>query len=186
MENQVASKPKKKRKRVKTNLTTSKKSKRYRASKLAIKHAAMEHNLSTSSIDTDFCDSSDSVQTSETESVKNPQKITNLSNFNLKFKRSMRDNSTQVRIAKRNCSIQHSPHMRSKSAQTFTDKIKTSSRSTQYSSPSQMSSNRKKLLNMLNETDAFSKFADIIDSSRQTNKFVKCVQSIASGTSGNY
>ena len=71
--------------------------------------------------------------------------------------------------------------MRSKSAQTFTDKIKTSSTSTQYLSPSQMSSNGKKLLNMLNETDAFSKFADIIDSSGQTKKFVKCVQSIALG-----
>ena len=89
MENQVASKPKKKRKRVNTNLMTSKKSKKYCTSKLAIKHAAMENNLSTSSIDIEFCDSSDSVQTSETESVKDPQEIINLSNFNLKFKRSM-------------------------------------------------------------------------------------------------
>ena len=148
---------------------------------MAIKHDPIEHNLSTSSTDTEFCYSSDSVQTSENESVTNPQQITNVSNFNIKCKRSMRDNSTQVRIAKRNCSIQHFPHMHSKSAQTVTDKIKTSSRATQYSSPPHKSSHANKLLNMLNEGDAFSKFADIIHDSQQTSKFVKCVQSIASG-----
>ena len=57
----------------------------------------------------------------------------------------------------------------------------TCSTATQYSNPPQKSSHANKLLTLLNEGNAFSKFAEIIHCNRQTNKFVKCVQSIASG-----
>ena len=179
MENQLVSKPKKKWKRVTTNLTTSKKSKRYRASKLCIKQNEREQHLSTSSSDSDISNSSHS--NSETESVTNLPKSNNLVNFSTLVKPLKKDKSTQVLIKQRNCCLQYSPHLRSKYAQTATDTKTNCSTSTQYSNPLQTSLHANKLLTLLNEGDAFSKFAEIIHSNEQTNKFVKCVQSIAFG-----
>ena len=98
MDNQLVSKPKKKRKRVTTNLTTSKKSKRYRASKLFIKQDVTEQHLSTSSCDSDISESSESI--SETESVTNPLKSHNLGKFSNHVKPLKKDKSTQVLIKK--------------------------------------------------------------------------------------
>ena len=179
MENAVKSFPKRKRKRVTTKLTTSKKCKRYRKSQLIRNEQPLEQCLSTDSSDTENPDTSES--NCEVKTVLFPQNINPFNTYYFPLPKETKEKCTQCTIKTKNSVIQTCPDVRLKCIQTVSTRNLTSTSGTQTSQYTGESVFQQHLLTMLQENNVLAKFAETLHNNGQTQKFVNCIKTIADG-----
>ena len=156
-----------KRKGLKTNLTTSKKSKRYREELKYQTPPNIENNSSSTESDSDA---------SESQSLLWPQNIDALPYYFVP-PRDVKDKCIQCSVKTHNSGIQNVPTLRSKILQT--DHRTKASRGIQTSTEHCVKSTGDNLLSILQSDNVFNLFVEKPHESEQTNKFVQCIKSIA-------
>ena len=179
MEHQQRATFKRKRKGFRTNLTTNKKSKRYRLDRI---------NKDITHIDSFSSSESSPVQIStpnaspgKRKQLLCPQKIENSQFFSLKQQISTSDKSTQACPNMRTKTFQTSVNTRSRKTQTWNTKYETNSCSMQTVSNPSSNQCEEKLLCLLWKDNNLFHFAQQLSACDQTDKFVQCVQAIGTG-----
>ena len=158
--------PKRKRKCVTTNLTTSKESRRYRLKTCGKITQSPENVLSTDSSDTD--------SSTGTRFELYPQNTAHFHNYYYQVPKEKKTKSTQCFVKTKHCVIQNCAQTRSKLSQTAAHKtLKAESTQTTYLDAESPLENT--LLMLLRENNSFSKFAQKTHKDGQTRKFVNCI-----------
>ena len=164
--------PKRKRKRVTTNLTTSKKSRRYRLSRCGKITRSPKKRLST--------DSSDTGSSTGSQFELYPQNTAHFHNYYYELPKEKKTKSTQCFVTTKHCVIQNCAQTRSKLSQTVAHKT-LKAESTQTTDLDAESALENTLLTLLRENNSFSSFAQKIHKDGQTRKFVNCIRAIGEG-----
>ena len=166
---------KRKRKRINTHLTLSKKCKWYRNKKTQEAQQSLEDF--SSGTDTEW-----ETENEETIGYLHPQNSAhNINNERFPLKPISKVKNTQTYFTTKNISIQNVPLSRSRGNQTNSLSFKKVQRSTQTTHLVLHTSETQKLLDKLKIDDALDKFVSILNEHEQIDKFVKTVKAIASG-----
>ena len=179
MENVVKLFPKRKRKRVTTKLTTSKKCKRYRKSQLIRNQEPLEQHLSTDCSDAETAKMS--AGNNEEKHFLFPQHINPFNNYYFPLPKESKDKCTQCNVKTKNSQIQTCPNEWSKCIQTVSMGKLTSTSCTQMTQDNVDAVFENELLRLLQENNVLAKFAEILNNNCQTKKFVNCLKAIADG-----
>ena len=158
-----------KRKALKTNLTKSKKSKRYREERKYQTPPNIENNSSSAESDSD---------SNESKSLLWPQNIDALPYY-FHPPRDVKDKCIQCSVKSHNSGIQNVPTSRTKCLQT--EHRTKNSRGIQTSTEHCVKLTGDNLSSILQSDNVFNLFAEKLLESEQMDKFVQCIKSIASG-----
>ena len=169
MEKLHQSRSQRKRKGLKTNLTMSKKSKRYREEHKYQSPPNIENNSSSAESDSD---------SNESKSLLWPQNIDALPYY-FHPPRDVKDKCIQCSVKSHNSGIQNVPTSRTKCLQT--EHQTKNSRGIQTSTEHCVKLTGDNLLSILQSDNVFNLFVEKLHESEQTDKFVQCIKSIASG-----
>ena len=163
---------KRKRERINTHLTTSKKCKHYRDKK-------SQQNLQSLEDFSSATESEWETEREETFGYLHPQHSSTCKPVQLKAK--CQSKNTQTYLKTKNIAVQNVPSMRSRGNRTTAVCLKQVQHSTQTSDIIFETSDTEKLLDKLQVNFAFDKFVSILKEHEQIDKFVKTVNAIASG-----